>query len=71
MSVLGSVIADLREGYGIEDIALRHGVEVDVVRGVVADMREKGSLDGVLKEVRKRLRMKAAAKAARRRSENA
>lgn len=39
-----AVLNDLRAGYGVEDIALRHPIPVEVVRTIVADLRADGIL---------------------------
>lgn len=38
------VLNDLRAGYGVEDIALRLSIPVEVVRTIVADLRADGIL---------------------------
>lgn len=43
----GEVRFHLVEGWGVEDIALAAGVDVEVIRGMVAEMRAKGELAGI------------------------
>lgn len=42
-----AVIADLRDGFGVEDIAARMSCRVDAVRKYVATLRRYGLLPGI------------------------
>lgn len=42
-----AVIADLKDGFGVEDIAARLSCRVDAVRGYVATLRRYGMLPGI------------------------
>ena len=39
---------DLRAGYGVEDIAVRHGFDLEDVRAKIADWRRRGFLRPIL-----------------------
>ena len=48
-----AVLNDLREGYGVEDIALRLDCRVHSVRNFVSDMRRAGILPEIYADARK------------------
>jgi DNA-binding NarL/FixJ family response regulator len=48
-----AVIRDLREGYGVEDIALRLFCSVEVVREKVANLRRLGLMPQLYEQARK------------------
>ena len=47
-----AVISDLRQGFGVEDIAMRQDCRLHSVRNFVADLRKSGMLEGVYAEAR-------------------
>lgn len=51
-----AVIRDLREGYGVEDIALRMDCRVEAVRELVAELRKAGLLPRMYHDARKKWR---------------
>ncbi len=42
----------LAEGWGVEEVAMAAGVDADTIRKMVADMRAKGELAGLVGETR-------------------
>jgi|GEM_PF-3961214 len=48
-----AVIRDLREGYGVEDIALRMECDVQAVRDLVAYLRKHGVLPWLYQQARR------------------
>lgn len=40
--MFATIRADLIEGYGVEDIAVRHGLSIVSVRYMVSEMRKAG-----------------------------
>lgn len=50
------VIRDLLEGFGVEDIAVRHGFKVADVRAKVRALRNDGYLFRIVKNARKKWR---------------
>ena len=49
---MAAVTLDLREGYGVEDIALRMECDVQHVRDLVVDLRKHGLLPRLYSEAR-------------------
>ena len=54
-----AVIRDLREGYGVEDIALRMECDVQHVRDLVVDLRKHGLLPRLYEQARGEWRARA------------
>ena len=54
-----AVIRDLREGFGVEDIALRMDCDVQRVRDFVADLRKHGLLPHLYEQARREWRASA------------
>ena len=54
-----AVIRDLREGFGVEDIAHRMDCDVQRVRDFVADLRKHGLLPQMYQQARREWRAKA------------
>ena len=54
-----AVIRDLREGFGVEDIAHRMGCGVQPVRDLVADLRRHGLLPRLYSDARAKWRASA------------
>ena len=54
-----AVIRDLREGFGVEDIAHRMGCDVQAVRDLVADLRRHGLLPRLYMDARAKWRASA------------
>lgn len=48
-----AVIRDLRDGFGVEDIALRMDCDVQRVRDFVADLRKHGLLSRLYEQARR------------------
>ena len=57
---------DLMAGFGVEDIAVRHGYALADVRAVVADKRKRGSLHYIAAHARNGARQSATLRARRR-----
>ena len=54
-----AVIRDLREGFGVEDIAHRMDCDVQRVRELVADLRKRGLLPRLYEDARRDWRASA------------
>ena len=54
-----AVIRDLRDGFGVEDIAHRMGCDVQAVRDLVADLRKHGLLPRLYEGARREWRASA------------
>ena len=42
-----AVLMDLREGYGVEDIALRRNMPVESIRRIITHLRDDGVLSAI------------------------
>ena len=47
---VSTITADLRDGYGIEDIAVRHNFNADDVRTMVRHMQSRGELRAIYQQ---------------------
>ena len=51
-----AVVDDLLDGWGAEDIAVRHGLKLEAVRFVMRALEVSGRMDGIVAEARARWR---------------
>ena len=51
-ATLRTIIRALRDGYGVEDIAVRQGIHADYVREIVLKLRKNNWLKDIYRDVK-------------------